>query len=44
MEINIALARYRNQFRVTRFEWPVNNTTYFKLKIALVDCNLFDQI
>ena len=36
MEIYVALARNLNPLRVTWFEWAVNNTTYFKLKIALV--------
>ena len=30
------LARYRNPLSVTWFQWAVNNTTYFKLKITLV--------
>ena len=30
------LAHYWNPLSVTWFQWAVNNTTYFKLKIALV--------
>ena len=36
MEIDIALAHNQNQMSGTWFEWAVDNTTYFKLKIALV--------